>query len=296
MPRVHSSRLRVRSCLLAGALGDAWGSAYEGSGPGKERPFPARPVFSDDTALTLATCEALTQSGGVVEPNVIAERFRVWFESGRIPGVGSATLKALRDLSNGAHWALSGARGEFAAGSGAAMRVAPLAFTSNLDRQTIRDVCRITHHNDDAYAGALAVVVALRSAVTSRGVAPDLLAVVAEELPDTALKDRLEMLATRSREPLENLASLGSSGHVVDTVPLALAAASRHASSVAGVIQATVELGGDTDTVASIAAQVVGAGGATVPEDLVHRVPDHRDVSAVIEAFASALHVVAQYD
>ncbi|WP_437292399.1 ADP-ribosylglycohydrolase family protein [Sorangium sp. So ce406] len=89
-----------------------------------------------------------------------------WLETGRISGVGPATLKAIRDLAAGAHWALAGARGEFASGSGAAMRAAPLSFffdpSVEEGRRAIRDVARITHHSDEAYAGAPAVVVALR--------------------------------------------------------------------------------------------------------------------------------------
>ena len=45
------------------------------------------------------------------------------------------------------------------------MRIAPLAFFLDPedagDRQLIRDVCRITHHNEEAYVGALAVVTAV---------------------------------------------------------------------------------------------------------------------------------------
>ena len=44
---------------------------------------------------------------------------------------------------------------------GAAMRLAPLAFVLDSDRdddrRTIRDVCRITHRNDEAYVGGLAI-------------------------------------------------------------------------------------------------------------------------------------------
>jgi len=46
----------------------------------------------------------------------------------------------------------------------------PLAFLLEparpVDRTVIRDVCRITHQNDEAYAGALAVVVAIRSVLS----------------------------------------------------------------------------------------------------------------------------------
>lgn len=92
---------------MAGALGDAWGSAYEGRVGPIAAPFPERPRLSDDTWLTVATCEAIVRAGGHVDPSGIAESFRAWFEHGRLRGLGSSTLKALRDLAAGAHWALS---------------------------------------------------------------------------------------------------------------------------------------------------------------------------------------------
>ena len=96
----------------------------------------------------------------------------------------------MRDLQIGVHWAQAGNRGEKVAGNGAAMRIVPLAFFLNpeyeADRRTIRDICRITHHNDEAYVGALAIVYAIRAAITGTWQAGDeLLEQVANELPDT---------------------------------------------------------------------------------------------------------------
>src|SRR5262249_2754077 len=129
----------VLGCLLGGALGDALGGIGE----------RGRPSLSDDTQLTLATCESITATGRL-DPAHLAETFRQWFEDRRLSGLGSSTLKALRDLSAGAHWGLSGAQGEMTAGNGGAMRIAPLAFLP-ADRVTIRDCVRITHHSDEAY-------------------------------------------------------------------------------------------------------------------------------------------------
>jgi ADP-ribosyl-[dinitrogen reductase] hydrolase len=93
----------------------------------------------------------------------IAKHFLRWYNSGRLVGLGSSTLKALRDLQVGAHWGLSGRSGEYAAGNGAAMRIAPLAFFLSIDkdRSLIKDVCYITHKNDEAYVGCLSVLYAL---------------------------------------------------------------------------------------------------------------------------------------
>ncbi len=81
------------------------------------------------------------------------------------------------------------------------MRIAPLAFLLNpsdsAGRTQIRDVCRITHHNDEAYAGALAVVLAIRSALSgfwSRE--RSFLSAAIDSLPDSAVRDRIGELLT----------------------------------------------------------------------------------------------------
>ena len=186
--------------------------------------------ISDDSQLTLATCESIVEVGSVA-PEHIADRFVAWYRARRISGVGASTLKALRDLDAGVHWALAGAKGERAAGNGAAMRIAPLAF--HLDsavseqRQIIRDVCRITHHSEEAYAGALAIVVAIRSLVFDSLSPSQLLANVVTALPDSRVRDRLMELDQLPRDlSIADVGSrFGSSGYVVESVPLALYAA-----------------------------------------------------------------------
>src|SRR6185436_13089038 len=139
--------------------------------------------------------------------------------------------KALRDLEAGSHWALSGARGERAAGNGAAMRIAPLALVLDPDqpaqRQTLRDVCRITHHNDEAWAGALAVTCAVRFAIRPGYDFAALLTDVADRLPDSRVRDRLRALSALdgSITPRQAGERWGRSGFVAESVPLALLAA-----------------------------------------------------------------------
>jgi ADP-ribosyl-[dinitrogen reductase] hydrolase len=117
------------------------------------------PSLTDDTQLTLATCDAIVQNGDV-RPERIATEFTRAFRTGTLSGLGVSTYQALQSLAAGGHWALVGRKGDQAAGGGAAMRIAPLAFCLDLkvyrERQLLRDVCRITHHNDEAYVGALA--------------------------------------------------------------------------------------------------------------------------------------------
>jgi ADP-ribosyl-[dinitrogen reductase] hydrolase len=290
---------RILGCLLGGAIGDALGHRFEGSGP-SEVVVDAQPWrLSDDTQLTLATCEGIVEAGGRIDPAVIAGRFAAWHRAQRVTGMGSSTLKALAELVQGGHWALVGRRGEMAAGNGAAMRSAPLAFFLDVGdpfvRRTLRDVCRITHHNDEAYAGALAVVTAVRAAWTGAWSGDaTLLRLVVDQLPDTAVRDRLQEVAGVEHElSLRELAGrFGCSGWVVETVPLALCAAQRvRTLGFEAMVLELVGAGGDADTLASMAGQMAGTllGPSGLPPVWLARLPER----ALIEQTAAALHRVS---
>jgi ADP-ribosyl-[dinitrogen reductase] hydrolase len=284
---------RVVGSVVGGALGDGWGRPFEGSVPQGQLQPPDELVITDDTQLTLATCEAVME-GGAVAPANIAERFLVWFRAGRLRGLGASTLKALRDLDAGAHWALSGAKGERAAGNGAAMRIAPLAFLLDLgrdeDRRTLRDVCRITHHHDEAYVGGLAVATAVRL-VSQPDYAPaNLPGEVAAGLPDSQVRDRLVRFAAFGDDvsPCDIGDTWGSSGFVADSVPLAIfAARDAYRRPFAEILERTIAAGGDTDTMASIAGQIAGAalGSSALPEEMVARLRDRDEILRIADGF-----------
>ena len=284
---------QVLGCLLGGALGDAWGGPWEGRVGPVRFEVPSRSEVSDDTQFTLATCESITEHG-CVDPERLASRLLEWFVQGRISGIGSSTLKAMRDLSAGVHWALAGNRGEYAAGSGAAMRIAPLAFlldpSKTGDRIIIRDVCRITHHNDEAYVGALAVVLAIRSVLAGTwSQKHSFLNEVVNSLPDSAVRERIEELIPLQISPSEVAARFGSSGYVVATVPLALHCAQYIAEEpLSAVLARTISAGGDTDTIASITGQLAGTVVRTegVPDGLFSSVENSQEIFQIAGQFA----------
>jgi len=264
-------RRRILGCILGGALGDAWGGPWEGTPGPVAFQIPTRSSISDDTQLTLATCESIIENRGVHTEH-LASHFAKRFVAGRITGIGASTLKAMRDLVAGVHWGLAGSRGEYAAGNGAAMRIAPLAFLFDPEkppeRTVVRDVCRITHHNDEAYIGALAIVIAIRS-ILAGDWSPDtnFLATVAESIPDSAVRDRVRELRFLRISPTEVASRFGSSGWVVDTVPLALYCAQfvmEHPLET--VLAQAIRVGGDTDTIASITGQVAGTAAGVVSD------------------------------
>ncbi len=296
----HAARPAVVGCLLGGAIGDAMGSAYEG----QRSPVRIDEAFAweitDDTQLTLATCEAF-EGQGPVDPQRVADRFASWHRERRITGYGATTLKALGDLLAGANWAMSGRRGEHAAGNGAAMRIAPVGLAMRPDdelwRTTIRDLSSITHKNDEAYAGALAIATVVSWA--SRGAwrpGDPLLSVVEEVLYDCAVRDRLRELADVGlADSIPAIAErFGNSGYVAESVPVALLVVERVATmGFEASIRAAIEAGGDTDTVASMVGQIVGAsvGESGIPSELRDCVPLPESYLRIIEDFASRFRV-----
>jgi len=287
----------VAGCFFGGAIGDAAGTAFENEQ--QQRQTDAFDFnswrLSDDTQLTLATCEAIL-SFKSPDPEAIAKALLRWHRQRRLTGLGASTLKALRDLEAGNHWALSGRGGERAAGNGAAMRIAPLAFIvdpeEDAGRRLIRDVARITHQNDEAYVGSLAVVFAIHAA----RVGPFQITEIASKLPDTLVRDRLREIAALPVEVgiVEAASRFGASGYVVESVPLALFAA-RQAEEIGytAMLQELLSAGGDADTNASIAGQIVGAriGLNGLPKELVDRLPEREMIMDIAAQFAK--HVAA---
>jgi ADP-ribosyl-[dinitrogen reductase] hydrolase len=289
-------RNQILGCILGGALGDAWGGPWEGNPDPVAFRIPSKSSVSDDTQLTLATCESIIENRGV-HAERIASQLATWFATGRVSGIGASTLKAMRDLVAGVHWALAGSRGEYSAGNGAAMRIAPLAFlldpTTPADRTVIRDVCRITHHHDEAYVGALAVVIAIRFFLAGAWSHKNsLLVAVSESVPDSAVRDRIKQLLPLAVPPSEVASRFGASGWVVDTVPLALYCAQSIAvQPLTMVLAQAIEVGGDTDTIASITGQIAGTASGVPPDHVGHfsSITGGDEIIRVAESFADFL-------
>ncbi len=171
------------------------------------------------------------------------------------------------------------------------MRISPLAFILNPDsfeaRQSIHDVCRITHHNDEAYLGALAVLIAIRAAIEDNLT----LESIASSLPDTSIRERLEQMADlASAVSLAEIGErFGTSGYVVESVPFALLAAVRSKEhGFVEMMNQVIAAGGDTDTNASMAGQIAGArlGFGRLPQDWIESLPQSELIFGIARDFA----------
>jgi ADP-ribosylglycohydrolase len=282
MKKAATLRQQFEACMLGGAIGDAWGSGFENlNTPDNSTTFylskPQKTAnvwaFTDDTQLTMATCEALC-GGNDFRPDLLGDVFVRYYKEKRLSGLGASTLKAIVELEAGGHWSQVGRPGEFAAGNGAAMRIAPFAFVRNITRENIRSACWITHRNDEAYVGALAIFLCLKAIIAGEWTGKNnLFDLIIPALPDTRVRDRLmEINTIQSKSDIKSIARLGNNGYVVNSVPFAIfAAAQVDKIGMYEMYRSIIESGGDTDTNASLAGQMAGAhlGINNLPKDLL---------------------------
>jgi ADP-ribosylglycohydrolase len=132
------------------------------------------------------------------------------------------------------------------------------------------------------------VVFAIRRAASDE---PLSLHEIARGLPDSRVRDNLLAVASYSECSVGELAAMiGSSGFSAETMPLALAIVPHIlANGLDMTLRALNEVGGDTDTIASIAGQVAGArmGFAALPIHLLADVPRTNEVLTIAENFAA---------
>ncbi len=293
-----TKRDQFEGCIIGGAIGDAFGSGYENQNLNEEKEdvyylfgHPLKKTraipewqITDDTQLTLATIESIMEDEGL-NPESIAQSFLKLYRKKKLKGLGSSTLKALQELEFGGHWSQVGRKGEYAAGNGAAMRIAPLAFCEGVSKATIRDICSITHKNDEAYVGAMSIIIAIREILEGNWTGSEnLISLIIGQIPDTKIRDRL--MEIESVENLFEIGKLGNSGYVVNSVPLAIAAANRVKKiGIEEMYLQLIKIGGDTDTNCSLAGQIAGTliGRKKIPEKLINKLSELKEFDWIEE-------------
>lgn len=163
----HRPKTTLRDCIYGLAVGDALGVPYEfrprgtfectdmiGYGTHEQ---PAG-TWSDDTSMTLATCDSIRELGRI-DTEDMRDKFVSWIANDdyTIDGVfdyGGTTARALRSGKGGS--------GERDNGNGSLMRIAPLAFADATDKE-IREVSAITHAHRTSTESCVKFIELLRS-------------------------------------------------------------------------------------------------------------------------------------
>lgn len=271
----------IRDAVYGSAVGDALGRPYEFANRGSFRctgmtefegtPMPegacygchSKPsgTWTDDTSMTLATCDSLRELGRV-DTDDMRSRFRQWLDHGKytIDGLFDCgiTTSAALDLGHGCD-------GERDNGNGSLMRIAPLAFTTASD-DDVRRVSAVTHAHRISLEACVVYVRYARRLL--HGIDP------CDALKD--LGTDLAGMATTTGVPLDDLTvvpslsveQVASGGFVLDSLVASLWCLTSTSDYATCVLKA-VDLGRDTDTTADIAGALAGIvyGRDAIPQD-----------------------------
>lgn len=275
------NKSQIENILYAGVVGDAIGVPVE---------FEARDSFSidsmigggiweqsvgswsDDTSFTLPLIQMLTSD--VFDYELLMQKFEDYmYRNEYTPddfayGIGNACAKAVRNWSINHYPATEcGDPSEFANGNGGLMRIAPLAIYLRNDSdikqrlQLIKDVTSLTHRHPRAIVGSYLYVEILIQLLHKK----DLVSVL--QTVSTSLSNSLEDFPDEQRE-LQTYSAIfesdfseidrskiKSSGYVVDTLSASLWSV-LNTKTIDEAILLAVNLGDDSDTVASLAGTI----------------------------------------
>lgn len=242
-------------------------SSYHRLGPGQ---------WTDDSQMSLALGQSLLDRR-FLDPSYTAACYVKWFKDSP-RGYGKTTALAIGELVGGADWWMSGVND--AKGNGTVMRAAPIGLFHHRGTGRLEAAARdarmdavLTHRSSEAADGSAAVAMAV-SHLAAGGSKADLLdAILPHMKPGLVLESLQTLRATGSVGILENELFPGPAGIPAKAHHTTVAAffCFLETTSFLDAVSSAIRLGGDTDSVGSVAGGFAGAfyGLEGIPDHLV---------------------------
>lgn len=194
-------------------------------------------TWSDDTSMTIATCDSIKELG-YIDCDNIRDKFCDWMRDakytvdGIVFDIGGTTMTALKSGR--------GLDDFYSNGNGSLMRILPLAFI-DVNCEIVSAVSAITHANP-----------------ISTDICCQYVSIAKQLLEGKDIKDAIASFSDKISHIYElNESEIKSTGFVVDSFEAALWAVSTTDNFRDAILKA-VNLGDDTDTIAAIAGGLAG--------------------------------------
>jgi len=298
-------------------VGDALGVPVEFKSRDYLRKFPVKDMlaygvhhqplgtWSDDSSLTLCLAESLCNG---YDLNDIAQKFLQWFNAqvwtphGKVFDIGIATSEAIKMIKHGADPVLCGGASEMDNGNGSLMRILPLLFYLQGEKdlkvvyQRVNEVSSITHaHFRSVFACFIYIVYGLEllkgndkreAYFNAQFKLKNFIANNDFEQKEIDLFKRV-LLNDISTVPESEIYS---SGYVLHSLEASLWCTLNTESYEDAVLKA-VNLGDDTDTTGAITGGLAGLiyGFESIPENWVNSIVKKIEIDNLCEEMNSAL-------
>ena len=277
---------RIRGCLGFAALGDVAGAPFEGCTREEVRSYgdPLPRVWlesaevTDDTGQLEALARVLVESAGAPSQKAWREALIEWFETSPTAARAGPTTRAI--LAGDPHPPDE----RIGVTNGSAMRAAPCGLVHPGDPEAAVELAwltsRPTHDTQVAAAAAGAIAAGVAVALRPGSGLPDVVeaCVLGAALGNglgvrhgrtvalPRVSNRIELAIGEARaardmnDALERIeAAVGTSMLAFESVPAAVGVLAASDGDPVAVVRAAVWLGGDADTIASMAGALAGA-------------------------------------
>jgi ADP-ribosylglycohydrolase len=280
---------------------------------------------TDDTIMTLVVAEAVIEATGLMDARYFGNRFAAWARNTRIwetsPMFGPTTKERFVRLIAGedpVEVGTSGTKSTDGATNGAAMRIAPAGLVNPGDPENAArlavQVSLPTHGTQVAISAAAAIAAGVAAALAENA---DVFSVadaaihgaregelqgreVARIVPAPDVSHRIEMGVNAALAPRDIYEScrritdaVGNGMAAYETVPAAVSLFVAARGDPERAVLGGANIGGDTDTIASIAGGLAGAlmGIVGVPQNLYKKVEEvnELDLEGVSERLLKAI-------
>ena len=275
---MHKGKLKSKflGCLIGAAIGDGLGAWREGRRIAEKEDIASLAerveelAYTDDTHMTIGVVESLIQSRGF-DGEHMAQTFIKNYEAEPWRGYGPGPPKVFRMIKSGEPWDSAASKiyrgGSF--GNGSAMRVAPIGLLYSNNPAKLREIAykssSITHSHElgkegaalQAYAVALALNTPSDEEIDREAFLLKLQNFAQTQLYKEKIANTKELLGEQDRARV--VAVLGNGIEALNSVPTAIYCFLKQPKSYKDSVIYAISLGGDTDTIASMAGAILGA-------------------------------------
>jgi len=275
---MHKGKLKSKflGCLIGAAIGDGLGAWREGRRIAEKEDIASLAeraedlAYTDDTHMTIGVVESLIQSRGF-DGEHMAQTFIKNYETEPWRGYGPGPPKIFRMIKSGEPWDSAASKiyrgGSF--GNGSAMRVAPIGLLYSNNPAKLKEIAykssSITHSHElgkegaalQAYAVALALNTFPDEEIDREAFLLKLQNFAQTQLYKEKIANTKELLGEQDRARV--VAVLGNGIEALNSVPTAIYCFLKQPKSYKDSVIYAISLGGDTDTIASMAGAISGA-------------------------------------
>lgn len=297
----RKQRLELAKKSLKGiSIGDAFGESFFGETDMiidsiENRKIPETSwEFTDDTVMAIAVYEQL-ENIGKIDQAKLATQFSINHLKDPNRGYGATARMILREIANGGDWETLSKEvfdGMGSMGNGASMRVSPIGAYYYDELDTVRKLAiesaKVTHSNEEAICGAIAVSIgtsiATRIRIEGLELIPEeYIQKIIDYLPETDTKSKIKKsLSIPYSYHIETVKSILGNGSKImtqDTVPYCIWCAANNLNNFEEGLWKAVSVLGDRDTICAIVGGILimSTDEKSIPREWIDSVEDFEE-------------------